>query len=303
MGRFPAIALVVLAGCGRVGFDAQDGGGGGAGLPVTGDFTLTQPVAQTAINSQWLDTECFVLPDGLTLYFASDRMFDPGGHDVYAATRPTLDADFTNPVVLGSISSVDSEGRLVTADGYVGYYWSDGVTGLTSDIMTVTRTDLGQPFAGAGAQPVPSLATATWEYDPWPTPDGRRVYVSITDMVVGGNQALWFVERASPADAFGPPQLVSTVDTPDYEDNPALSGDERLLVFSSNRGGDHDLYYARRMDRDAVFDPPQPLPVVNTEYSESEPCITERGELLFSSDRPGGVGDVDIYRAYFIPLD
>jgi hypothetical protein len=300
--RAGAIAALALVACGRVGFDRQDDQGGqGEARPWDGDFTMTEPVAVTALNSAGEDTECFVLPDGRTLLFHTTRSDGLGAHDVYSAERAGPDAPFGDVVHLAEISTPAAEGHLATSDGLHGYFWSTRPGGLgSSDIWMVTRADRAAPFTNANAVNLPVLNTAQSDYDPWPSADGLRLYYAqFGDLVVA--------ERATPDGAFGPPSMLAGpgLATTGAEDNPALSADERFLVFSSTRPeglGGRDIYYARRDDRTAPFSEPQLLPNVNGPFADWEACITEAGELFFSSDRPGGLGDDDIYRSRFVPL-
>jgi Tol biopolymer transport system component len=83
--------------------------------------------------------------------------------------------------------------------------------------------------------------------------------------------------------------------------DPFLSADERVLLFGSSRDGGGDLYYAVRDTPDLDFDPPAPLPGVNTAAEEGDPTMTDDGcELYFSSERAGGLGGRDVWRARFL---
>jgi WD40-like Beta Propeller Repeat len=295
-----ATAALALAACGRLGFDAE-GGDPGDARPWDGEFTLTEPVPVTELNSAGGDTECFVLPDGRTLLYTTTRSDGFGDHDVYSAQRSGPGAPFGAVAHLVEISTSDAEGHLATSDGLHGYFWSTRPGGLgSSDIWMVTRDDPASAFSSPHAENLTILNTAQNDYDPWPSADGRRLYYARAgDLVVA--------ERATPEDAFGPPIPLAGpgIVTSSIEDNPALSADERFLVFSATRPeglGERDIYYARRADRNAPFSEPRLLPLVNGPYKDWEACITEGGELFFSSDRPGGMGSDDIYRSQFVPL-
>jgi len=273
-----------LAGCGRIGFAPVT-----AAAPWEGDFTLEPPQAVGTLNSAAFESECFVTADGLTMFFASARPGGLGMHDVYSASRSALDAAFGSVVHHPELSTVDQDGRYVTFDGVHAYLWSSRAGGLGgTDIWEVSPATVD----------LIALNTAGFEYDPWPSADGLRLYYDYQ-----GDIAV--TERASIDEVFGPPRVLAELATPDFEDNPAVSADERFLVFSSTRAsglGGRDIYFARRPDRDAAFSAPVLLPVVNTAFDDYEACITEGGELYFSSNRPGGAGDDDIYRAPFVPL-
>jgi Tol biopolymer transport system component len=93
--------------------------------------------------------------------------------------------------------------------------------------------------------------------------------------------------------------LLAQLNSTENDSNPALTADERLIVYTSSRpggAGDGDLWYAVRDDQ-GTFGAPQPLPAINTASYEGEPFISLDGcELYFVSDRPGGQGHWDIHR-------
>ena len=84
------------------------------------------------------------------------------------------------------------------------------------------------------------------------------------------------------------------VNTPAVDGCASHSPDGLTIIFNSNRGGDQDLYMAKRSSTDAGFGAPVRLPApVNTSANEACPTIANGNRLYFSSDRtdPG----YDIY--------
>jgi Tol biopolymer transport system component len=90
---------------------------------------------------------------------------------------------------------------------------------------------------------------------------------------------------------------------PGLEADPFFTADGRWLYFISTRangsssGKDLDIW---RMQRDAAgkWDPPERLPEpVNSAGAEWFPRLSADGWLYFGSDRPGGQGKTDIWRA------
>jgi hypothetical protein len=84
---------------------------------------------------------------------------------------------------------------------------------------------------------------------------------------------------------------------------PHIAKDDLTLYFFSNRPGGHglgDLYVTRRDSRFDPWDEPQNLgAVVNSPNQEFCPSLTADGHwLFFTSDRPGGCGNLDLYVAY-----
>src|SRR5262249_20059293 len=80
-----------------------------------------------------------------------------------------------------------------------------------------------------------------------------------------------------------------------------VSPDELTLVFSSARAGGAggaDLWQAERTSRTGVFSAPVPLPGVNTSANEGRAALSsDRLSVIFTSDRPGGLGGSDLWMA------
>lgn len=83
--------------------------------------------------------------------------------------------------------------------------------------------------------------------------------------------------------------------------HPALTPDDKVLVFSSNVPGGEggmDLYYAVYDKKTKGFTNPTNLgKEINTAGNEVFPFIKSDGTLYFSSDKPEGMGGLDIYKS------
>src|SRR5437879_4166341 len=90
--------------------------------------------------------------------------------------------------------------------------------------------------------------------------------------------------------------IAATADQQQYE--PALSPDGTELYFVRGKpGGGHAHIYASYR-RDNQWTTPVPLDGVNGPTDDLSPRVTADGRyLLFSSDRPGGVGGFDLWAA------
>ena len=107
--------------------------------------------------------------------------------------------------------------------------------------------------------------------------------------------------RASPNDQWGPSSnLGPTVNSPDYDGGPCLSADGLRLYFFSTRPGGFgtaDLWVTTRATIDDSWAAPINLgAVVNTASDDFTPNLSADGlELYFTSDRPGGFGNWDLW--------
>jgi len=78
---------------------------------------------------------------------------------------------------------------------------------------------------------------------------------------------------------------------------PAISPDGRVLFFASDMPGGlggSDIYYCRNINGE-WSEPVNLGPSVNSPSTENYPFIHQSGKLFFTSDRPGGLGGLDVY--------
>ncbi len=101
--------------------------------------------------------------------------------------------------------------------------------------------------------------------------------------------------------------LGPTVNSSANESGPNLLADGLSLYFRSARPGGYgkrDLWLATRpTTNDAWGEPVNLGPPINTSYHDSGACISVDGRTLyFNSDRPGGIGDDDIWQVSIDPI-
>jgi hypothetical protein len=110
-------------------------------------------------------------------------------------------------------------------------------------------------------------------------------------------------DKVTRFDEWTPPaNLGDTVNSPYQEFLPTLSRNGSTLYFASDRPGlgGEDVWVSRRESRDAAWGTPVNLGVaVNTAFNERSPELSRDGHLLFfATNRPGGLGDFDIWVAW-----
>ncbi len=143
--------------------------------------------------------------------------------------------------------------------------------------------------------------------------DGLSLYFASTRTGGLGGIDIWVSQRASVDEPWGPPQnLGLNINTSSNDVTPTLSLDGHWLYFASNRPegfGSGDLYVSRRHNKrdDFGWQPAVNLGSgVNTSAFETGPAhleddVTGTVTLYFSSTRPGGIGDFDIYASTLNP--
>lgn len=105
--------------------------------------------------------------------------------------------------------------------------------------------------------------------------------------------------------SFGPfstPELLG-LDIAGDEHGPSLSLDGLTLYFSAQGQSSEDIFVATRADKESAFTAAVPLATVNSPASDGSPSLTADGTaLLLFSDRSGGPGNRDLWRAAFDEL-
>jgi hypothetical protein len=152
----------------------------------------------------------------------------------------------------------------------------------------------------------PVLNSEFNERHPAISPNGLSLYIS-SDRPGGlGGVDIWVSQRTSIDAPWGPPQNVEPINTVYNEAAPNLTPDGHWMYFHSNRpegcGGD-DLYVSYRKDTsdDFAWEPAVNLGCqVNTEFDDDGPTYFEDNEtgrvtMYFNSNRPGGIGQANIY--------
>ncbi|HMG52200.1 MAG TPA: hypothetical protein VK601_01935 [Kofleriaceae bacterium] len=248
----------------------------------------------TALKSNGDDRDPWISQDGKRLYFARSPGMK-GGSDIYRTTRASTDDPFDDGIDVVNLNTTDQEDRAaLTPDETLLVLSTDhGAAGGKSHIAIATRPDTGVEF---GTPDERTLAKVNMDsanhYDPFPSRDGLRLYLAPTSGP-SGRQEIKVAVRATLTAEFITPVDVGGINSSNTSNaDPALSLDERVLVFSSDRGGGtahHDLYYATRSNLFTPFTTPRPIPTVNSTDEEGDPMLSADGcELYFASTRDGG---------------
>ena len=147
----------------------------------------------------------------------------------------------------------------------------------------------------------PAINTAFNEVEPFVTSDGSQLYFSsdrpggfggydLYNSYIAFEEMEWLV----------PFNLGEVVNSSWDERSPTLRGDIMTLYFASNREGGlggFDIWHSEIVP-ELSYTEPTNLYAVNSKYNEVTPFIAPAGACIyFSSDRPGGFGGYDIWRA------
>lgn len=279
---------------------------------AAGELTFGTPQnLGPVINSSSLESCPRISPDGLMLYFCSQRPGGYGGTDLWVSTRQSLSADWETPTNLGAPinSTYEEVFPELWNNGLTLYFASNRPGGYGwLDIYVTKRTTLDSPWE----EPVnlgPIINAATAQDGHSLSADGLTMYfVSGANWpgTVGGYD-MWVTTRATVSDPWGTPvNLGPAVNSSSDDYTTDLSADELLLFFQSLRPGGYgltDLYVTRRTTKSDPWGTPVNLgSPVNSSASEGTPNISADGSTLyFHSNRSGTLGNWDLWQATVNP--
>ena len=148
---------------------------------------------------------------------------------------------------------------------------------------------------------VAGLNTAGTERVPRLTADELELYMD--DNAGQADVNIYRARRDAIGQGFSMPKPVTAVNTTGFEAVPSVSSDGLTLYFHSSHvtGEGVHLYVATRGSRIGEFGAPSEVTNVNSSVvtdSDTQPFVTADGqELWFTSNRAGGLGGADLYRA------
>jgi hypothetical protein len=288
------LCFIVLAACGRVGFDARDlardasdGDGADARVPCAGPFGPPQLIPN--VNSTANDWGGHMTEDRLELYFGSDRS---GGTstDLYVAKRARTSDEFGTPVRLDDLATVDPDDNpFVTADGLTLWFDSNG------EIFSARRATTSDPWGPASI--VPSLNSVNEDVAPALSEDELMMYVASRRTPTLGDYDVWLSQRASTGDVFPAPiKLTGAINTAAFDCCVWIRSGGTELWFTATPV----LNEIQVIQRDPVTGMTSGTPVTNPLFDSPENDVdvfgTPGDEVIgFSSNRPGGIGTFDLY--------
>jgi WD40-like Beta Propeller Repeat len=260
------------------------------------------------VNSTSTDRGPAISKDGLSLYFASNRPGGFGGEDIYVSQRETRDDEWGPPINLGPIinTSFNESVPAFSRDGHLLFFATGRPGGFGgADIWVSRREHTHDDFAWQPAQNLGAGVNSTstdagpsyFDNDEVGVP---QLYFNSNRPGGPGTSNIYVSEQAADG-SFGAAILVLELSSPGDTSRSSIRHDGREIFFNSNRPGSidnsFDLWVATR---ETVFDAwSEPINLgstLNTELVDVQPYISsDRETLFFASNRPGSLGQVDLY--------
>lgn len=195
------------------------------------------------LSSEVYDASPEVSFDGLVIYFSSSRAGGVGGVDLHVSTRASRSEAWGAPSLVVELSSPGDEWAPAASADHTSVVITRSNDGRSLDLYGASRASADQPWSAP--EPLGLYATEVYEADAHLDAPGTSMLFA-AELPGGDGRDIYRAERATPTDPFGAPERVDEVSSPEIDEDPWLSPDGRVLVFSSTRTGDQELYWTVR---------------------------------------------------------
>jgi len=267
----------------------------------------SSPENLAAINSTFNEQAPSLSPDGLSLYFGSNRP-RPGGStdtDLWVSHRSCGDCPWETPLNLGlSVnSSAGDNGPSLSLDGHLLFFTSARTGVGLNDIYVSHRANPKDDF-GWSAPVLLGDGVNTTAFEA-----GAEYVQSAEDGIANfyfnrgpsqGSQDIYIASITRDGQTRGPAELVAELSDATANDAAAsVRTDGREIFFGSSRIhglGGLDVWFSTRRSVHEPWSTAENLAAVNSAASDQQPSLASDGRtLLFASDRTGTIGGTDIW--------
>jgi hypothetical protein len=206
------------------------------------------PTPVIELNSTDEDQSPGITPDGLTIYFSSRRPSLIGGMsaNTWVSTRPDRASPWAAPALVQEVSTTfdEFEPQPDATNTHLVFYRLIDAT--NREIFVATRQSAALPWGTPVL--IAEINTPGIERAAFLAADGLAIWFSSDRMSTTGPgiNDLYIATRAMPDEPYGTPTFIAELNTSADDDDPCLSADARIIVFTSNVTGDYEVYEARR---------------------------------------------------------
>jgi hypothetical protein len=198
------------------------------------------------VSSPLQETGPAVSPDGLTLWFSSDRAGGKGGYDIWVSTRAnSAVATWSPPKVVAELNTAGDEFPRPPIQSGLTMPPSYREKLPNNQFQTFLTSRASPTAAWTAPTRLAEVDTSNIDTDGFMTDDELALYFS-SDRVVVGDQDLYLARRTSPQAPFTSFAPITELNTAHQERDPWVSRDGREIYFSSDKSGTLQIYHATR---------------------------------------------------------
>jgi Tol biopolymer transport system component len=271
-------------------------------------------VNMTEVNSKFDDKNPCMTADGSLLVFTTRRpnattgvgIADNEGdgkyfEDVYIATIDTATHKFANPhSVPGSVNTPNAHDACtsISPDGKQIFLYKNDINDKMSRGGDVFVSKINNGKWKTPEQFGKPVASSYWEGGACISPDGKRLFFFSERKGGLGGSDIWMVEKIGKKEWGEPKNLGAPVNSKYDEGGVFLAPDGKTLFFCSNGPnsiGSYDIF--KTVYENGKWSEPVNVGYpINSASKEGQLTISANGKTAyFSSERPGGVGESDLY--------
>lgn len=275
-------------------------------------FSAPQNMGAT-LNTASNETGPIISPNGLSLYFTSNRPGGQGGNDIYVSQRSTLGSAWGAPQNLGATVNASSNDNItgLSLDGRSMLINSNRPGGFGgADLYLSTRTDASNDFGWTAPVNLGAVVNTTFEEigaNFFEDPATGAVSIIFSSDRAGGIPGVkfdFFQSTRNPDGTFNTPTLINELNGEGSHFGSAIRRDGLEIFIGSSRPAGlnnpkFDIFVSTRASTSAPWSAPVLVAGIN-DFAEDDrlPKLSPDGSILyFSSNRAGGFGGFDLYSA------
>jgi Tol biopolymer transport system component len=211
------------------------------------DAPWDPPMLVSELDTASFDGAPGITTDGLVMLFTSDRPGGLGGFDLWQSSRASRADAWATPALVAELSSnKDDSNPQPSPDGLVVWFSSTRGGATARQLYRATRPTTGSPWSTPIEVTELDIAPDVTSEAPWFSSDELDVFFASNRAGGAGANDVWHAARANAGVPFDAPTPVVELNSPVGENDPWLSPDRHVIVYSSKRGGDDNLYMAMR---------------------------------------------------------
>ena len=279
--------------------DAQSDGGLSAMKFDNADWS--EPVRlESTINTAFNEQGPALSPDGLSLYFCSNKPGGQGGNDLWVSHRLSEDDPWETAVNLGAtVNSAGGDcGPNISPDGHLLFFTSNRTGGAGANDLYVSRREFTHddlawetPMAlGSGVN------TSLFEFSPFFLQSAEQGPTNFY-FERGATNVMTDIFSAAitrDGETSDPAEPVAELNSPAADGHPTIRADGREVFLHSNRDGvNFDIYVATRPNIHDSWSTPMRVDAVSISGAhEIHPSLSHDGRTLVFTRGLGTANDI-----------